>query len=396
MKYFLLIINFQLLLTNAVFCQNTWTQKADFGGAARRSAIGFCIGNYGYLGTGYDSNFYDDLWKYDPVNDVWTQVASYPGSARFCAVAFVLSTNAYVGTGYDVNNNFNTADFWKYDAVANSWSQSASMPAGQERRYACAFSAQGRGYVGTGVGAAGYLNDLWQYDGGSNTWTQKSNFPGAARYECVAFTIGEYGYIACGSFAGTIYTDFYEYQPQNDAWVQRANYPGAGGDAAAGFSLEGRGFIGTGSTQGSYPVDFYEWNQFTDTWTAKANFPAAGRAFGTGFSVSGKGYVGIGEGTGYFNDWWEYTPDSLFNSVETFSGNEKIPGIIFYNGKIITKNITDAALLTLYYTSGKEVLEKIIDDDEAVLPVNLASGIYIYKVASSAKSFGGKIFITGE
>src|SRR4051812_29189228 len=102
MKYFLLILSFQLIVIDAVFCQNTWTQKADFGGAARRSAIGFCIGNYGYLGTGYNSNFYDDLWKYDPVNDVWTQVASYPGPARFCAVEFVLSTNAYVGTGYDV------------------------------------------------------------------------------------------------------------------------------------------------------------------------------------------------------------------------------------------------------------------------------------------------------
>ena len=71
-------------------------------------------------------------------------------------------------------------------------------PAGQERRYAVAFSAQGKGYVATGVGPSGYLNDLWQYDAGNNSWIQKSDFPGAARYECVAFTIGEYGYVGCG------------------------------------------------------------------------------------------------------------------------------------------------------------------------------------------------------
>ena len=33
---------------------NTWTQKADFGGTARNWAVGFSIGNKGYIGTGYD------------------------------------------------------------------------------------------------------------------------------------------------------------------------------------------------------------------------------------------------------------------------------------------------------------------------------------------------------
>jgi hypothetical protein len=33
---------------------NTWTQKADFGGTARYSAVGFSIADKGYLGTGTD------------------------------------------------------------------------------------------------------------------------------------------------------------------------------------------------------------------------------------------------------------------------------------------------------------------------------------------------------
>ena len=37
--------------------QNTWTQKADFGGTARSSAVGFSIGSKGYIGTGYDGNY---------------------------------------------------------------------------------------------------------------------------------------------------------------------------------------------------------------------------------------------------------------------------------------------------------------------------------------------------
>ena len=35
---------------------NTWTQKADFGGTARKNAVGFSIGTKGYIGTGCDGS----------------------------------------------------------------------------------------------------------------------------------------------------------------------------------------------------------------------------------------------------------------------------------------------------------------------------------------------------
>ncbi len=94
-----------------------WTQKADFGGAERRSPMAFSIGEKGYLGMGYNGNFYKDLWEYDPVADVWTQKADFGGTARFAGVAFSIGNKGYVGTGYDVNNTFNTSDFWEYDPL---------------------------------------------------------------------------------------------------------------------------------------------------------------------------------------------------------------------------------------------------------------------------------------
>ena len=51
---------------------NVWTKKADFGGNARNQAVGFSIGNKGYIGTGIGigfSNGYEclrDFWEYDP------------------------------------------------------------------------------------------------------------------------------------------------------------------------------------------------------------------------------------------------------------------------------------------------------------------------------------------
>ena len=49
-----------------VFAQNTWLQKADFGGGTRFLAVGFSIGNYGYIGTGDATSNQNDFWQYDP------------------------------------------------------------------------------------------------------------------------------------------------------------------------------------------------------------------------------------------------------------------------------------------------------------------------------------------
>ena len=39
-----------ILFFNKIIAQNTWTQKADFGGAPTTLAVGFSIGNKGYIG----------------------------------------------------------------------------------------------------------------------------------------------------------------------------------------------------------------------------------------------------------------------------------------------------------------------------------------------------------
>jgi N-acetylneuraminic acid mutarotase len=68
---------------------NVWTQKADFGGIARSGAVGFTIGNKGYIGTGYnDSTYPHDFWEWDKTTNVWTKKADYPGGSAGVAVGF--------------------------------------------------------------------------------------------------------------------------------------------------------------------------------------------------------------------------------------------------------------------------------------------------------------------
>ena len=151
---------------------NTWTQKTDFGGTARE-AIGFSIGNKGYLGLGTDANtFQSDFWEYNPLTDSWIKKADFGGESRPEAIGFSVGSRGYVGTGgYYYFSWFGCFcwtyyyydDFWEYTPSTNSWAQKADF-AGVERTGALGFSIGDKGYVGTGFNFyEGYEKDFWEY-----------------------------------------------------------------------------------------------------------------------------------------------------------------------------------------------------------------------------------------
>ena len=43
-----------------------WIERTSFEGSQRASAVGFAIGNLGYITTGVGSSYFDDLWSFDP------------------------------------------------------------------------------------------------------------------------------------------------------------------------------------------------------------------------------------------------------------------------------------------------------------------------------------------
>ncbi len=94
---------FAILLTAGLInghAQDTWTQKADFGGTPRYGAVGFSIGSKGYMGTGYDFNVvhYKDFWEYDSSTNTWTQKADLAESSGWSR-QFYHRNKGYVGTG---------------------------------------------------------------------------------------------------------------------------------------------------------------------------------------------------------------------------------------------------------------------------------------------------------
>ena len=290
--------------------QNTWTQKANFSGAARAFAVGFSIGSKGYIGTGYNSGIlYNDLWEYDPSTETWTQKANFGGGVRQNAVGFSIGDKGYIGTGS--NGNVFTTDFWEYDPATNTWTQKANFT-GSGRYWATGFSVGSKGYVGTGFDGNA-RKDFFEYDPATNTWTEKADFGGGERYGPVGFPIGSKGYVGTGlSFDfGTLYNDFWEYDPAANTWTQKANFGGSGRYGAVGFSIGSKGYVGTGNYCPDCENDFWEYDLSTDMWTQKADFGGTARYRAVGFSVSGEGYVGTGYDGLYHNDFWEYTPGDL-------------------------------------------------------------------------------------
>lgn len=251
-----------------------WTQKADFAGGGRSNAVGFSVGNFGYIGSGTADGFtpLSDFYKYDPSSDSWSKIADLGTSTtkapRFDAVAMGFANEGYVMTGTD--NNYYFGDVWKYDPSADTWTKKVNMP-GSQRSQALTWVYGGKGYLLTGytpgstwaIGNACY--DFWKFDptaADGNAWTRlrdiyntnsstyDDSYTNIIRYHAVGFTItgttsGDKGYLTTGS-NGTLYTYTWEYDFATDLWKEKTPYEGAARQGAVGFTVKNRGFIATG------------------------------------------------------------------------------------------------------------------------------------------------------
>lgn len=298
---------------------NTWLWKALFiaPNGGREYGISFSIGDKGYIGTGYNTNygFYQDIWEYDPISNSWAQKANFGGGARRQAVGFSIGNKGYVGTGNGGGGYLN--DFWEFDPVANTWIQKANVGT-ISRFWSTGFSVNGKGYLGLGSNVTNnvtvQLNDIWEYDPASDTWTQKGNFPSAGRDMVSNFVIGSKAYIALGRTSAGYTNEFWEYVPSTDTWTQKASYY-TSGYAPAGFSIGNKGYVGGGNNGTSQLSTFYEYNPATNTWTQKSNFAGGAREFGLTFTIGSRAYMGFGyapSGSSALHfpvDFWQYEPD---------------------------------------------------------------------------------------
>lgn len=162
-----------------------WTKMADCPEGGRFDAVGFSVGNIGYIsnGTGYDKE-------------------------RTAAAGFVINGKGYIaGGGPGPLQGF--VDLWEYDASVDKWTRKADMkPIGYE---GIGFSVKGKGYVGNTNWA---YKQLWEYDPSKNKWTKKKNFPGIAVSGCVSFVIDDIAYVATGVLSNNVSSEIWKFEPE--------------------------------------------------------------------------------------------------------------------------------------------------------------------------------------
>jgi len=310
---FLFIFLFCLLwiFTPNLYSQgcNAWVDKTEFGGTARKGAIGFSLNGYGYIGLGHDGDsLRSDIWRYNPTSNSWSLYTYYPGTAREGAVVFVVGNEAFIGLGEDASSL--KKDFWKINSLGQ-WSPMANFP-GTARKDAAAFATTSRGFVGTGSDPAD-KNDFWEYNPYNNTWTQKANFPGQARINIVGFAVNDKGYFGSGGKSIYVYNEVWEYDPGANSWTRKANLPSSR-SWAVGFAIGNKGYLGCGFNKN----DFYEYDPENNNWRTRATACSFYLEDAVGFAIGNKGYIGTGldDSHGYIRvkTFRQYTPEPRFYS----------------------------------------------------------------------------------
>jgi N-acetylneuraminic acid mutarotase len=263
----------------------------------------------------------NSVYGYDSAVGSWSQVAAFPGQARSNAVGFTIGNTGYIGSGLANDGVTSLADFYSYNSSANTWSpidsihdDSTSYP----RFDAVAFGFDTTAYVLTGTNQLYYFSDVWRYSPSANTWIQQRAFPGSERSGAVSFVYNNQGYIATGYTPGSKWSignycyDFWLFTPMSDtstvSWhrlrdiynTQTATYDDGYANIirrnGASFMILGqpdgdKGYITTGSN-GNDMTFTWEYDFATDLWLEKTPYEGTARTGAVGFTL-GTGAVGV-------------------------------------------------------------------------------------------------------
>ena len=307
---------------------NRWCRALNFLGGNRQEGVAFSINNKGYFGTGTDVKKndikYNDFWEYDPIENTWSQKADFGGVARVNAVGFAINNKGYIGNGRgSITGLGYIADFWEYDPTSNTWTKKADY------NIACtncfAFTIGNKAYVGGGTyidAAATSTKDFFEFDplnGSLGTFTKKADLL-IARSSSVGFSIANKGYFGLGSFQSIIDTKFMEYDPTDSTygndingnpkgkWIYIVPFSGAPRNGAVAFNINNKGYICSGLNGTTFYSDMWEFDPLlSNPWILKTSFPGGKRTSAAGFVIGNNGYVGAGnDSTKSVNDFWIY------------------------------------------------------------------------------------------
>ena len=262
------------------------------------------------------------------LNGNWMRKGSFSGTERSGAVSFVMgegdSQAVFMGTGYNGKDALKT--FYKY-SFKWGWERIQDFP-GEARKDAVAFTANGKGYVGTGVDENDKrFSDFYEYtpavdadDKEIGTWNLVAitDFPGTIRQGAVAFSIGTAGYVGTGygvleDVDRSLLNDFYKYE--NGIWT-KIPFRGEKSRYVTSFVIKDKAYLVSGENSAKYVWEYDPAKASDDSkgWTAKKHLDKDNRREdvvrwnATSFVIKDKGYLITGKNPSLSREVWEYNP----------------------------------------------------------------------------------------
>jgi N-acetylneuraminic acid mutarotase len=381
--------------------QQNWKQISDLPDTVRHHAIGFSLGDRGYIIGGMvnaappDYLVQNDFMEYNPYTNVWGKKFDFPRPITE-AVSFVIDDIVYVLTGRDSTEEIKITEIYSWDGTSSTWTVVGSVPAEIIRIRGVGFSIGNKGYIATGLDAnqTVFLNDLWEYDPTLNSWTQKADFPGVGRYDAVCFVLDNRAYITTGNSLQTPVNDLWEYNPNTDTWTQKASFIGPDLEGALGLSINNLGYIITGRSL-TPPFQFnngvWQYNPINDSWIEFDLFPGELRTYSSGFVLNDKGYIISGWffGLPYLTNW-EFTPSSTstdkHNKQHVFLYPNPSTGVITVK---FEQDYFGPLQVELTDLGGRACLSSLSQKNEKAFELNwdisiVKRGIYLLKITNNS------------
>lgn len=370
------------LISMASLGQTQWIQKANVPDNLC-NAVGFAIGNNGYLGCGWNPMAVKNFYKYNSLTNTWTQIGSFPGNNIGYSEGFAINGKGYVAIGQSTTS---IADVWEFDPATSNWTQKASFPIGG-RTEAASFVIGNKAYIVSGSGPTRiYNNDLYEFDPAANTWTQKASVPAPGGWGRAGFSIGNMGYLCTGTDSLNSSLSLYEYDPANNSWTQKANFPGIGRMRGTSFSVNGKGYVGGGidPINGTVSLtDFYEYNPASNTWTTIASLTPKPRQSAVSLIINGSAYVGTGGDIGapYYNDFWQLSIKTVTAGVgenETAECLQRLHENLF----LPDGSSCDVKSIEIFDVSGKMAVSLQSTEELNNTFMQLQAGIYLVRICA--------------
>lgn len=307
-----------------------WIRSEDFRGDPRSEAVSFVLNNKAYVGTGLfatTAQYSNLFYAFDLDQGFWEQIELFPGEMRRGAVAFAVAGKAYVATGFNGPDNKLLKDVWQYDPsgpVGQKWKPMKEFP-GVARRNAVAFTIGNKAYIATGYSTSA-LSDLWEYNPADDSWTEKASLRGRKRSQSVAFVVGDKAYICSGNNNGEALNDLQVYDPTTNKWTEKRKISNATDEtfddeyaaiarySAVAFVMNNNKVYLACGRAGSLIGETWEYDPATDLWDKKTGFEGAGREGAIAFTLQQRGFVLTGRsGSEPFDNMFEFRPNDEQN-----------------------------------------------------------------------------------